>query len=372
MRIGIVGDTHLGCTDFSTKRRADFSAAFCNAIQTCIDRGADAICLLGDVFDSAATRRNVDAFAEILKEISPSLTRLKTANIPLVAIPGNHEFGRGREAGELTALECLGFVRVLRESEFKVGSVRICGIPWQSDATRIPEVIQRLCKPDFSGPQILLLHNFMMGSQSIQSRLWEVDPKHCESFGRTFVGHHHIYEIVGRCAIPGSTEVRDIQDKSEKCVIIYDCDADRIETYALPRTHRVLAREYDITNLAIPDLLAEIAGDLDKNGGAAGAFVYLRVCGTARASQRLSKAEILALLRERDLFDYYVDLRYSTQAKTAAESRRGASIEQVLRHSFRGGDLVKAWRYLAFEASEQLFAEIREGILSDHQKPRTR
>jgi len=140
MRIGIIGDTHLGCTEFSSKRRADFSAAFCNAVRACTENRAEAICLLGDVFDSAATRRNVDAFAEILREISPTLSQLKSANIPLIAIPGNHEFGRGREAGELAALESLGFVQVLRGTTFKCGSVRICGIPWQHDPSEVPKL----------------------------------------------------------------------------------------------------------------------------------------------------------------------------------------------------------------------------------------
>src|SRR5260370_6834644 len=159
MRIGIIGDTHLGCTDYSPKRRADFSAAFCNAVEICKDKGSDAICLLGDVFDSAATRRNVDAFAEILKEISPSLVQLKTAQIPLIAIPGNHEFGRGREAGEPTVPECLGFVRVLRGTECKHGAGRICGIPSLPDPPEAPPLVSPFRSPHHPAPQILLLPN---------------------------------------------------------------------------------------------------------------------------------------------------------------------------------------------------------------------
>jgi len=372
MRIGVVGDTHLGCTDYSPKRRADFSTAFCNAIEICINKGADAICLLGDVFDSAATRRSVDAFAEILKEISPSLSRLKSANIPLIAIPGNHEFGRGREAGELTALECLGFVQVLRGTEFKLGSLRICGVPWQHDPTEVPKLIERFRRPIHSGPQILLLHNYIKGAQSIPTELWEIDPGYCAGFAKTFVGHHHIYETVGSCVIPGSTEVQSMRDRSEKCVVVYDCETDRIEKCPLPRTHRVVVLEYDITQLTVPDLLSAIGRDLDTDDGSAGAFVYLRVYGATRANHGLSKAEILAVLRERDLFDYYIDLRHSTEAKTAIESRRGASIEQVLRRSFHGKDLAKARRYLAYGEGERLFSDIREGILSDNQNFKTR
>ncbi|HXQ33923.1 MAG TPA: hypothetical protein VN843_07925, partial [Anaerolineales bacterium] len=70
--------------------------------------------------------------------------------------------------------------------------------------------------------------------------------------------------------------------------------------------------------------------------------------------------------------DYYIDLRYSTEAKTAAESRRGASIEQVLRRTFRGKEMAKAKRYLGYTESEQLFTDIREAILSDHKKSQPR
>jgi len=372
MRIGIIGETHLECTDYSLKRRADFSAAFCNAVDICRDKGAEVICLLGDVFDSAATRRNVDAFADILREISPSLTQLKTAKIPLIAIPGNHEFGRGREAGELTALECLGFVRVLRGTEFKHGSMRICGIPWQHEPAEVPGLIDRLRGSTQPGSQILLLHNFIKGSRSMPEEFGEVDPRCFQGFVRAFAGHHHIYETVANCVMPGSTEVQNMLDQSEKYVVLYDCGTDTVERYLLPRTHLVVALSYDITVLTVPELLSAIERDLDANAGCVGAFVFLRVTGIVRANHGLSKTEILALLRERELFDSYIDLRYSTEAKTAAESLRGASIEHVLRRAFSGRDLTKARRYLKYSEGEKLFSDIREAILSDYQKPKTR
>src|SRR5260370_31381231 len=120
MRLGIIGDTHLGATDFAAKRRADFSAAFCSAVDICLNNSVQVVCLLGDVFDSAATRRSVDAFADIVSEIAPVLAQLQRYKVPLLAIPGNHEFGRGREAAELRSLEALRFMKVLRGAEFMV------------------------------------------------------------------------------------------------------------------------------------------------------------------------------------------------------------------------------------------------------------
>ena len=68
MKLGIIGDAHLGCADFTEKRRADFAVAFGNAVRTCLEEGAEAVCLLGDVFDSALMRRNVEAFAATMKD----------------------------------------------------------------------------------------------------------------------------------------------------------------------------------------------------------------------------------------------------------------------------------------------------------------
>jgi DNA repair exonuclease SbcCD nuclease subunit len=365
--IGVIGDTHLGCTDYSRKRRADFSAAFCNAIQTCRDHGAEAICLLGDVFDSAATRRNVDTFAELLRDISEQLTDLRRAKIPLIVIPGNHEYGRGREGGELAVLEHLGFAHVLRGTEIDLGPVRVCGIPWQSTPAQIPILINKLRRGSRNGQrQILLLHNFVAGGQYMPSEFCEIDVNELQGFDHVFVGHHHVFEVIGHCSIPGSTETQNMIDKSDKCVLLYDSAADTVARHLLPKTHDVLIFRYDLSNLLPHDLVAALSRDLDSNKQCTLPFVYVEVRGTILANQIISKAELTAVLRERDLFDYCVDLHYSTQSKSASESRRGASIEQILHRAFPGKELAKAKQYLAYDEGEKLFADIRERILSDN------
>jgi DNA repair exonuclease SbcCD nuclease subunit len=365
--IGFIGDAHLGCTDYSSKRRADFSVAFCNAIKACRDQGAEAICLLGDVFDSAATRRNVDAFAELLREVSSQLIELKRKKIPLIAIPGNHEYGRGREGGELAVLEHLGFAHVLRCTEMNLGPVRICGIPWQNHPADLPELVAKLRRAPRNGQrQILLLHNFIHGSQHLPDDLCEISPEKLQGFDRVFVGHHHIYEVVAHCTIPGSTETQNMLDKSDKCVVVYDSGSDALSRHLLPKTHDVLVFRYDVSDLSPQKTIAALRTDLDACSGCNQAFVYVDVWGTIRSNQVVSKAEIAAVLRERDLFDYFIDLHYSAQLKSATESQRGASIEQILRRTFRGRDLVKAKQYLACDEGEKLFASIREKILSGH------
>jgi len=357
----------LGCTDYSQKRRADFSTAFCNAVQTCRDHGAEVICLLGDVFDSAATRRNVDAFAELLRDISSQITDLKRKNIPLVAIPGNHEYGRGREGGELAVLEHLDFAKVLRCTDITFGSVRICGIPWQSVPTEIPTIVSKLRRKSSNGHrQLLLLHNFIRGAKHLPADLSEVDPNALNGFDQVFVGHHHVYESVAHCTIPGSTEIQNMLDKSDKCVLIYDSDKDMVSRHLLPKTHEVLIFRYDVSDLSPRELIDRLCSDLDSHGDCEQSFVYIDVRGVIQTTQAINKVELAAVLRERDLFDYCIDLHYSTRSKSARESQRGTSIDQILRRAFPGKQLVKAKDYLCYDESERLFTDIRERILSDN------
>jgi DNA repair exonuclease SbcCD nuclease subunit len=285
----------------------------------------------------------------------------------LIAIPGNHEYGRGRECGELAVLEHLGFVHVLRSTDINLGPVRISGIPWQSLPAQIPELIRQLRREPAAGQrQVLLLHNFIAGGQFMPTDLCEIDAKELNGFDQVFIGHHHIYEIIGHCTIPGSTETQNMIDKSEKCVVLYDSESDTISRHFLPKTHEVLILRYDISNLSPQDVVTALNRDLDSQLDSPQPFVYVEIRGTISVSQVVSKAELTAVLRERDLFDYCIDMRYSTRSQSAHQSRRGASIDQILHRGFPGKELGKAKQYLAYDEAEKLFADIREGILSDN------
>src|SRR2546428_4247994 len=101
MKVAVIGDVHLGCTKYTNKRVSDFAKQFNLAVKVAQDKKIDCIFLLGDVFDSSAYRRSIDSFANALSEISESLMRIRERKVPIFAIAGNHEYGRGREAGEI-------------------------------------------------------------------------------------------------------------------------------------------------------------------------------------------------------------------------------------------------------------------------------
>lgn len=369
MKIGIIGDAHLGATRYSRKRRADFSQAFVNALQLCARRQVKVICLLGDVFDSAATRRSVDSLARILTEIGPTLRTIQEQGIQLVAIPGNHEFGRGREAGELRALEELGFVRVLRGEGMQgeaitIGEVDICGLPWQEETERIPEyvdVLQRRCK---APSKILLLHNFIRGSRHIPAFIAEVDASVSDGFDRAFAGHHHVYERIGNFVIPGSTEIENMLDQSEKCIVLYDTETHRATRHRLPITHPVVILRYDISRISGQQVLDSLERDLDERGNCQGSYVYVKVHGEALQGDSLPRAAIASVLRKRDLFTYSIDLAYSTKLADVPSLAAGASIEQLLTQHFKGHRRKKAQQYLDANVKDEFWQVIRERILS--------
>jgi predicted phosphodiesterase len=364
VKIGIIGDAHLGATRYSRKRRADFSQAFINALQLCKRHKAEVVCLLGDVFDSAATRRSVDAFATILSEIASVLQEVKRRGMEIIAIPGNHEFGRGREAGELKALEELGFIRVLRCETTTIGDVGICGIPWQSEPQLIPGLaadLRRQCK---ARTKILLLHNFIHGSQHIPRNIAEVDASVAQGFARGFAGHHHVYEHIGNIVIPGSTEIENMLDESEKCIVIYDSASDRATRHALPMTHRTIILHYDVTEKTEDEIASAVEQALEANGGSGDCFLYIKLHGTLTPGVRMDRSSIERVLRNRNLFSHYIDLAYTSTFVPAPARSEGASIEQLLARHFKRGELKKARAYLDANVKDEYWRVVAERILS--------
>jgi DNA repair exonuclease SbcCD nuclease subunit len=366
MKLGLIGDAHLGCADYTDRRRADFVTAFKNAISTCLDGGAEALCLLGDVFDSALTRRSVESFAATMKEVGPILQRLKTEKVPVLAIAGNHEFGRGREAGELGVLESVGLLRVLRGDSVLIQDCAIVGFPWQASdelAHLRPRVRESLrCIRGEARHRVLLLHNFVMGSKFIPSHLGELDEALAQGFDRAFVGHHHDQELLGPFVMPGATEVQNLAEVDHaKAVVIYDTATARVTFRKLPKTREVVVLRQDTGRHGDRDeLFAAIAAGLaDKD--LSRTFVCVVITGQTRGWS-VSKAEIHGFLRTLEAFDRFVDVRTTTPTRTATEAVRSVTIDSVLKQEF-GKDAEKARRYLERSTDDGFGAQLIDEIL---------
>ncbi len=81
-----IADCHLGYWQYNLKDRYnDFALAFFAAIEIAIDQKVDFVLLAGDLFD----KRSIDA--RTLNQAIHGLELLKKANIPCIAVEGNHE-----------------------------------------------------------------------------------------------------------------------------------------------------------------------------------------------------------------------------------------------------------------------------------------
>ncbi len=348
MKLGMIGDAHLGCADFTEKRRADFALAFANAVETCLGAGAAGLCLLGDVFDSALMRRNVEAFAATMKEVGPVFDRLRKEKVPVLAIAGNHEFGRGREAGELGILESLGFLRVLRGEEHVIDGLGIVGLPYHSEdeLPALPGRVRDLVQSSKARRRILLLHNFIRGSASIPSHLGDVDQSVAEGFDRVFVGHHHDAEELGAFVMPGATEVQNLSEADQrKAVVIFDTESASVVFQKLPKTRDVIVLSHDIADFANRDELFAVMSKALAKRDLSNAFVCVRVIGTATPRCSVTKAEIVTFLRERNVFDRFVEVRTLRPTRKASQAVKGATVEGLLQREF-GTQSRKAQKYI--------------------------
>jgi len=103
MKIIHISDTHLGYTAYNAldkdlgikQREVDTCKAFEQAIDKIIEIGPDIVLHCGDLFDNVRPNNRTLAFA------LEQLLRLKSANIPMVIIAGNHSMPRTRDVGSI-------------------------------------------------------------------------------------------------------------------------------------------------------------------------------------------------------------------------------------------------------------------------------
>ncbi|MFC4449538.1 DNA double-strand break repair protein Mre11 [Halorussus aquaticus] len=120
-RVIHTGDTHLGYRQYhSPERREDFLRAFEQVIDDAIDEDVDAVIHAGDLFHDR--RPDLDALHGTIS----ILGRLRDADIPFLAIVGNHEGTRGRQWLDL--FEMLGLATRLRDEPEVVGQTAFYGL----------------------------------------------------------------------------------------------------------------------------------------------------------------------------------------------------------------------------------------------------
>jgi DNA repair exonuclease SbcCD nuclease subunit len=120
-RVIHTGDTHVGYRQYhSPARRADFLAAFESVVDDAVAEDVDAVVHAGDLFHD----RRPDL--EDLLGVLGALRRLDDADVPFLAVVGNHEATRSGQWLDL--FERLGLATRLDASPTVVGDVAFYGL----------------------------------------------------------------------------------------------------------------------------------------------------------------------------------------------------------------------------------------------------
>jgi DNA repair exonuclease SbcCD nuclease subunit len=120
-RVIHTGDTHLGYRQYhSPERREDFLRAFEQVVTDAIEEDVDAVVHAGDLFHDRRPDLNA------LHGTISVLRRLRDADIPFLAVVGNHEGTRGRQWLDL--FEMLGLATRLGEDPEVVGEAAFYGL----------------------------------------------------------------------------------------------------------------------------------------------------------------------------------------------------------------------------------------------------
>jgi len=128
-RVIHTGDTHVGYQQYhSPERRADFRRAFDAVVDDAIEEGVDAVIHAGDLFH--------DRRPELpdLMAVLSALRRLDDADIPFLAIVGNHEATRTGEWLDL--FEGTGLATRLDDRPEVVGDTAFYGLDWVPEPRR--------------------------------------------------------------------------------------------------------------------------------------------------------------------------------------------------------------------------------------------
>jgi DNA repair exonuclease SbcCD nuclease subunit len=273
-----VGDVHIGKARLGGRLPSqDFADTFDRMVDAAIDRGVAFVLVAGDFFDKARIEPNH------LAEAQRGLARLAEAEIPLVAIEGNHDVVSSYEdrPSWLSYLNRIGLVRLLR-TEFRQGKplmkewtkedpqgnwmdlagARIYGAGWfgASTARRLELLAPELEK---RGTTILMLH---AGINGMAEEFGMLDRKQLavvkDGVDLVVLGHmHKEYVVDGYAYNAGAMECWDLGEAKygeRKGYWLFEVDGESVTPshHPVPRRPVHLAR-FDSKGLASFDAMLE-------------------------------------------------------------------------------------------------------------------
>jgi DNA repair protein SbcD/Mre11 len=232
-----ISDIHLGFDRYDSKPRTlDFFYALQDVLEKyAVGESVDFVIIGGDLFE----HRNIQP--AILNQAQICFQMLQAANIPVLAIEGNHDNAPyGTKSSWLRYLSDWGLLKLLEPGDVGKGEpfyghwdedakrggyidldcgVRVLGSSWYGAAA--PRAIEQIAEalgdlPTAPGPSILLFHHGLEGQISRYSgalRYGEVLPLKKAGIDYLALGHiHKSYEEDGWIFNPGSLEANNVEE----------------------------------------------------------------------------------------------------------------------------------------------------------------
>lgn len=232
-----ISDIHLGFDRYdSSQRTLDFFYSLYDALEKyAVGESVDFVIIGGDLFE----HRNIQP--AILNQAQLCLEMLKVANIPVLAIEGNHDNAPyGTKSSWLRYLSDSKMLKLLEPGNVSDGQpfyshwdeasrrggyidldcgVRVLGSNWYGAAA--PRAIEQIAEalgdlPPAPGPSILLFHHGLEGQIARYAgalRYGEVLPLKKAGIDYLALGHiHKNYEEDGWIFNPGSIEANNVEE----------------------------------------------------------------------------------------------------------------------------------------------------------------
>lgn len=251
-----LADTHIGARQYGlAERRADFSAAFLQAVELAIAERVRAVVHAGDLFDS----RNPST--EDLQDTLTALVRLREAGIPFLGVVGNHEQKRGIQWLDLFA--ALGLAVHLGQEPFELDGLQLFGLDYSGRRTvELPRLrLKAASRGVLVAHQMLdrveLARGELKFTQLLEARRdWGVE--------LVLLGDYHEHrswlEEGLLVTYPGSTERWRASERDPRGVSLIDLETKRLERRELQTRRFVYIGEDEdpLKSLAAHDLAGAV------------------------------------------------------------------------------------------------------------------
>ena len=361
-RVIHTGDTHIGYQQYhSPERREDFLAAFREVVRDAVEDGVDAVVHAGDLFHDRRPK-----LVDVLGTVS-ALRELSGADIPFLAVVGNHE--TKRDAQWLDLFESLGLATRLGREPVVVGDTAFYGLDYVPRSQR-EDLAYEFAPHDVANSALVahgLFQPFPHGDWDAEVILAESDV----AFDAVLLGDDHtprMEEVEGAwLTYCGSTERASAAEREDRGYNIVSFDGEaRVSRRGLPGREFVFV-DVELSPGEGAERVTEQAGQYDLED----AVVVVTVTGEgeqfppAQVEQFVAdRGALVARVNDRREFEEETEL--SASFADPDDAVRERLREMGLSDAARGVDeVVRASKTPDSRVTEEVERRVREALADE-------